>query len=96
VKTHEKRIEALEDIMKAKEFDDPRFEQVLIRAVPAPTPEELEAAKVKALQERQPRRFALGETVPGCALVLRNPEGEVIVMCAVDRGIHDEPQEARE
>jgi len=75
MRTHEKRIETLEDIMKAKEFDDPRFEQVLIRAVPPPTSEELEAAKVKALQQRQPRRFTLGETVPGCALVLRNPEG---------------------
>jgi len=93
VKTHQRRIEVLEGIMKAHEFHDPRFERILIRAVPVPTPEELETAKVKALERRQPYRFSRGETVPGCALVLRNQEREVVVMCAVDRRIHGEPQE---
>jgi|GEM_PF-4002241 len=95
MKTHEKRIQALEDIMKANEFNDPRFERVIIPPGTNPTPEELEAAKVKCLEERQPYRFRRGETVPGCALVLCS-QGEVRVMCAVDRrerGI--EAQEAK-
>jgi len=96
VKTLQRRIETLEGIIKSHEFEDPRFERILIRAVPVPTPEELEAATVKALERRQPYRFRRGETVPGCALVLRNQEGELIVMCSIDRRIHGEPQEVRQ
>ena len=94
MKTHEKRIEALEGIMKAHEFDDPRFERIFIPPGTDPTPEELEAAKVKALEERQPYRFRRGETVPGCAYILRDGEGVVIALCAVDR--RDRSTEAQE
>ncbi|MFC2000425.1 hypothetical protein ACFLXE_06700 [Chloroflexota bacterium] len=84
MKPREKRLQILEEIAKTREFDDPRFERLFIPPGTNPTPEELEAAKVKCLEERQSYRFRRGEAVPGCALVLRS-QGEVVVMCAVDR-----------
>ena len=86
MRSMEKRIKSLEDRIRADEAHDPRFEgPVLIVPGTNPTDDELETAKVECLQERQPYRWRRGEPVPGCALILRDGEGVVRALCAVDR-----------